>query len=666
MARVTKSKDGQFFVIKDAEADLNVVRALPGRRWNDQVKGAWTMPFCSEAWDALARAGLVTPSNRPATLTTGYRVFFRADAGQYLLVKTLGTPDDIKKCQRIPEQRSYSPDKQGWVCKPTMANVAYLRKNLPQLSWDGTAEHIADSIMQRNGNPNPHVKVAAAAKKEELHKALAEEVDDYKFFLKPYRHQYDAFRLSRRQKIFALFMEQGTGKGAIIVHTAAYLFEQGEINAMLVVCPNAMKEPWIEEFQKHLDPGYPLDIFMWEARTRHKAEGWIRAVSPGTRKLRILIMNFEALSGDIGEKIAGLFLSKHTCLFEVDESSKIKTPTAARTKRIIKLGKLAKFRRIMSGTPVTQGPLDLFSQFKFLDDAVLGYTSFYAFRNRYAILGGWEGRQVIGYNYLDELQAKVDAASFRVLKKDCLDLPPKVYEKRVVELSTEQRRIYDQLDQEMMASMEVEAGQSRSAMIMHAITKIMRMQQVIGGFLTLDADPDDPATTRLKPLPVPGGNPKLEALLDIIEDAGDKQKVIIWARFRAELALIAETLRKKYGDDSVVEFHGGVKDDLRQQGRRDFQDECSSARFLVGQPQAGGIGTTFTAASLMVYFSNDYSLETRLQSEDRFHRIGQLAEKCTIIDIMAKSTWDQRIVSGLRSKKSIADIITGDPSLKWV
>lgn len=661
--RVTRSKDRRHFVIKnDGKTELALIRGLPGRKWNDAVTQAWTVPYCTESWDALVRAKLVTPSNRPDDLRSAYQITL---VDNFFYLKTLGTTDDLIKCKRIPEHRSFNVAQQAWYCKPTQPNVAYLRKNFPQLVWDGTAEHMADAVSLRNAHPDETAKAAAVVARQAVYAAADGEITDYSFFTPGYAHQLMAFKLSRLLTEFALFMEQGTGKGWIIVNTAAYLFQQGKITALLVVCPNAMKEPWVEEFQKHLHPDFPLDVFMWEAKTRHKAEQWIMAVPPGERKLRVLIMNFDALSGDIGGNVAKLFLSHHVCLFEVDESSKIKSPTAQRTKRIVSLGKLAPYRRIMSGTPITQGPLDLFSQLKFLNHRILGFTSFYSYRNRYAVLGGWQGKMVIGYQYLDELKAKVDAYSYRVLKKDCLDLPPKVYEKRVIELTPEQRTIYDRLDQEMAAETVMEDGRIASSVVMLVITKIMRMQQVIGGFLTVDAN-EELDLPQSKPMPIVGGNPKLDALMDIIEEAGEKQKVIIWARFRPELHLIAVTLRAKYGNESVVEFHGGIKDAERQDGRREFQSEGSAARFLVGQPMSGGIGTTFTAASLMVYFSNDYSLEYRLQSEDRFHRIGQTADKCTIIDIVAKRTWDQKIVSGLRNKKSLADIITGDPTLAWV
>lgn len=672
MTRVTRAKHGHHFVIRDDGSALAKIRALPGRRWNDTVPEAWTVPYCQEAWDALVRAGLVQAKNRPADLRSGYYVF-RPYGEQHLVIKTLGTPDDIQRCKRIPEMRSYSPKEQGWVCKPTRANIMYLRKNFPQLVWDGAAEHLADSIMQERAiDPHPEIK-AKAEERRQLLEAIAEttELDDFTFFTPGYKHQVKAFKMSRHLKHFAFFMEQGTGKAWLVVQTAAYQFLQGNIAGLLIVCPNAMKEPWVEEFQTHLDPRFPLDIFMWEAKTRHKAEPWVLSVPPGERKLRVLIMNIEAMSSEVGANLAKLFLSKHTCFFTVDESSKIKSAAAARTKRVISLGKLAAFKRILSGTPVTQGPLDLFTQLAFLDKGILGFSTFYGFRARYALLGGFQGKQVVAYQYLDELKAKVDAAAFRVLKVDCLDLPPKVYEKRVIELTQEQRAIYEQLDQAMTAEVQAEiqqqggARQMTGAIIMHVITKVMRMQQVVGGFLTVDAN-EDLDIPKSKPLPIPGGNPKLDALLEILEECADDQRVIIWARFRPELVLIAATLRQKYGDDTVVEFHGGVEDHIRQQGRRDFQDTSTRVRFLVGQPQAGGIGTTFTAANLMVYYSNEYSLETRLQSEDRFHRIGQEAEKCTIIDIVAKNTWDSKIVGALRAKKKLADVITGDPSIKWV
>lgn len=645
-------------------ADVQLIRRLPSRNWNTRMRGYWSVLRCLEVWDHMELAEITAGVEKPSDLRSAYLITHTIGE-PFLIFTTLGTSDDVVKARRIPGPRQFDSQRNAWLVKPTSENVAYLRKNWPHAWWEGNAEHIADTAMLRGMAPQPEVIERANERKADIRAALDDEISDYKFRTQPYLHQLNAFKISRLQPAFALLMEMGTGKTWVAINTAGYQFTKGNITGLLVLCPNGMKEPWTEELAQHMPTDIPLDVFMWEARTRHKAEPWVRSVSPGTRKLRVLIMNIEAMSGS-GAAVAQLFLSKHTSMMVVDESTRIKSPSAQRTKSVLKLGKLSTIRRILSGAPVTQGPLDLFSQFKFLDPNILGFSSMYAMRNRHAILGGWQGKQVIDYQYLDELTAKVDAYSFRVLKRDCLDLPEKVYEKRSVRLSDEQREAYDQMMESLKAEIKdmADGGRMKSSMVMHVVTRVMRCQQIVGGFLPVD-DPDDPSS-KAKTIPIPGENPKMTALLEIIDEQADDAKIIIWARFRAELALIEETLTAKYGAGTVGAFHGGVENLTRGENRRGFQDVTSKLRFFVGQPQAGGIGLTLTAASVMVYYSNDYSLETRLQSEDRFHRIGQEADKVTIVDLVAKNTSDSRILSALRSKKSLADLVQGDPSLSWL
>ena len=641
----------------DDGSNLTRIRNLPARRW-DGFNRRWLLPYVLETYTALRNAGFPV-AHLAAPEQSGYRIE-RPHGKLHLLVRTLGTPDDVQRCKKIPERRSWSVQDGAWICSPTKSNVQYLYKAFPQAIWEGSAHQLIQTYGDSKTN---WIKGHAARKKYEADKKIRPP-DDYKFYTKPYEHQVIAFTRMREFDAFGLFMEMGTGKGKVYVDDTAYHHIKGRINASLVLCPNNMKEPWAEEFEKHCPEDIPLDIFVWEARTRHKAEGWILQSSPNERPLRVLIMNIEALSGDVGHKIAELFVSRHACSIAVDESSRIKSAGASRTKRAIALGKRAKYRRILTGTPITQGPLDLFTQFKFLDPRILGFSSYYTFRNRYAIMGGFQNKNVIGYCNLEELQSVVDTRAYRVLKTDCLDLPPKVYEKRTVELTPQQRKIYDDIREEMKT--ELDSGVKIS--IMHQIVKIMRLQQVVGGFIPIEHDGDeDDIYQKYKPLAIDGGNPKLEALVDILEDIPEKQKVIIWARFRPELDLITQTLREKYGAESTVEMRGGLTEAIKQEGRRRFQDKASGAKFLVGQPASGGFGLTLTAASLMIYFSNDYSLETRLQSEDRFHRIGQEADKVTIIDLIARACpTESQIYAALRGKKNLADVITGDPKLSWL
>lgn len=648
--------EGNTYVLKDDGSHLSKIRALPAREWKGE-RQEWLVPACKESFSAMRQAGFPLEGLTPPT-RTAYRIEPSADK-QFIVVRTLGTPDDIVRCRRIPEVRSFSRQLNAWICKPTGRNVQYLRRAFPQAVWEGTAEHL---IGVHEEQQKLLVERHVARNQQKVESLIDEEINDYKFHTKPYSQQLECFRISRHQEVFALLMEQGTGKTKVVVDTLAYNYQQGKLTGMLVICPNGVKYTWLEELELHLPPDIVLDVFIWGAKTRHKAEPWVLRADPGERPLRVLIMNVEALSGEVGTRVADLFLSRHTCIMTVDEFTRIKSPTAARTKAALRLGKKSGMRRILSGVPITQGPLDIFAPFKFLDWQILGFQSFYSMRNRHALLGGFQGRQIVGYSHVEELHEKIKPYSYRKLRKECLDLPGKIYEKVIVELAPKQRELYDEMANELKASIDwIDPDNITQIEVMHAVTKIMRLQQIVGGFIPVP----EYETGRYKAIPIPGDNPKLIAMLEDFEDLPNDEKVVIWAHFRPELALISQNLRKHYGEKSVTEFHGGVADDLRQAGRRDFQHNPSGARFFVGQEQAGGLGLTLTASCYTYYFSNGQSLENRLQSEDREDRIGQ-TRLVLIKDLAAKNTSDYRIIQGYRNKKRLADLITGDPTLSWL
>jgi SNF2 family DNA or RNA helicase len=271
-------------------------------------------------------------------------------------------------------------------------------------------------------------------------------------------------------------------------------------------------------------------------------------------------------------------------------------------------------------------------------------------------MGGYGGKEVVGYANLEELQALLDPFSYRVLKVDCLDLPEKIYQRLTVGMSPEQARLYKQIKDEMLATF---AGHEIE--VINVLAQMLRLAQVTGGFIPIPADEERGTPSRMEP--IPGPNPKLVALLETIENITGK--AIIWCRFRAEIDIIQKALRQVYGNRSVVEFHGGVNTTDRGTARREFQDPSSPVRFFVGQIQTGGIGLTLTQAKTVFYFSNSFSLEDRLQSEDRAHRIGQDAH-VTYIDLVARGTIDVKVLGALRAKKNLANLITGDTWTQWL
>lgn len=493
---------------------------------------------------------------------------------------------------------------------------------------------------------------------------------DFQFKTEPFAHQLDVFLRSRDRESFALLMEQGTGKSKVIVDTAGWLWSRGKIDAVLIVAPNGVHRNWIlNEFPAH-SPDFIDYKGAWWGSTLKTGETKALLSATTHSGLKVVAINVEALQTDKGVKFIKDFLIAFDTLLVVDESSVIKNPTAVRTKNLLKLRIHAKYRRILTGTPVTQGPLDIFTQYAFLDPEILHTSSYFAFRNRYAILenrkfGAKSFVEITGYQRLDELQKLIKSCSFRVTKDECLDLPDKLYQKRYVELSANQKRLYSTMKKDLLAEHD---GKEMTAMF--AMTKMLRLQQIVGGFFVPDPElvmnEDMELTGQVieqKPQPIDKVNPRVESLIELLEETNGK--VIIWARFRAEISAIASEIQSKFGGKSYCEYHGGVDNTSRSAAISDFQTN-PDVRFFIGHVQAGGKGLTLHAATTVVYYSNDFSLENRLQSEDRAHRIGQ-HHNVTYIDFIAEGTLDEKVVAALRSKKDLADLLTGDEPLEsWI
>ena len=480
-------------------------------------------------------------------------------------------------------------------------------------------------------------------------------IKHYKFKTKPYAHQLEALEKSWAAETYALFMEMGTGKSKVLVDNIAVLYDKGAIRGALIIAPKGVYKNWDEiEFPVHLPDHVEHTKVLWEPNITKRKQMELDTLFDGKEDLKILIMNVEAFSTtkglDFAHSFLNIFLGK--ALIGIDESTTIKSPTAKRTKNILKIGELAKYRRILTGSPVTKSPLDLYTQCKFLDPYHLDEDSYYAFRARYSNMvkrnfGGRSVQLVVSYRRLDELAKKLEKFSYRVLKEDCLDLPPKVFTKRIVELSDEQKKMYLTMKNAAIAEQDGKVMSSMSA-----LTTLLRLHQITCG--TFKAD--DGTLTPIK-------NNRITALMDCLEETDGK--VIIWATYREDIKNIVESLKKAYGDDSTVEYHGGVDSTLRQKQIALFQQKNGPARYFVGNPSTGGYGITLTAANTVIYYSNNYDLEKRLQSEDRAHRIGQTGS-VTYIDLVAEKTIDDRIIKSLRNKIDIANEIMGEDITDWI
>ena len=385
-------------------------------------------------------------------------------------------------------------------------------------------------------------------------------------------------------------MEQGTGKTKVALDTAAYLYLNGKIDTLVVIAPNGVHRNWVnKEVPIHMACEHKAVFY--SAQMKKDQQEKFDAVLKYKDGLRIFSFNVEAFTSLVAQKTMMKVLKNNKVMMVVDESSKIKTPGAKRTKLITFFGRSAVCRRILTGTPVTKGPEDLFAQFKFLNPDILGFTAFYKFRARYCIMGGFENRQIIAYQNTEELTENVEKSSYRVLKKDCLDLPDKIYQRHYVSMSKAQERLYNEIKRDFITELngnEIQAPE--------AITRLLRLQQILCGWFPTEhsIDPIDKINLRLK---------GLEEVLSNITG-----KVIIWARFRADLKAIEGLLGSQ-----AVSYHGGVSDDDREESVNRFQND-DKVRYFISNPQAGGTGLTLTAAEYAIYYSNSFDLEQRLQS----------------------------------------------------
>ena len=478
----------------------------------------------------------------------------------------------------------------------------------------------------------------------------------YNFKTKPYDHQQVALDKSWDRPWYGLFMEMGTGKTKVAIDTMGMLFLAGEIKAALIIAPKGVFGNWLhKEIPQHMSEDVKTDCLLWQPNTTQKFQKRLIQVARGSGDaLRILIMNVEALSTKKGTSVANDFLKLNPDSFvAVDESTTIKNRQAQRTKNIIKLGKQAKYKRILTGSPITKNPMDLFSQCAFLSSSILGFDSYYAFQGRYAVVtqrkfGARSFQQITGYRNLEELNCKIEKHSHRVLKEDCLDLPDKIYMQRQVTLTPEQENAYKQMKEYALAMLD----RGELATTQSVLTQILRLQEICCGHLRTDDGEIQPLASN-----------RMNEMLDVIGEMIGK--VIIWASYVYDIEQIQETLAGKFGAESVVTFYGATPQDERDNIVANFQDPDSPVRFFVANPRTGGFGLTLTAATNVLYYNNSYDLEIRLQSEDRAHRITQ-NHHVLYVDLVSPNTVDEKIIKALKSKINIAQQVLGEEAKGWL
>jgi SNF2 family DNA or RNA helicase len=467
--------------------------------------------------------------------------------------------------------------------------------------------------------------------------------------VKPMSHQVEAVKLAWGRRAFGLFHEMGTGKTFTTINLAVARYNLQKINSLVVVCPTSLKDVWEDEFSKFCK--VPYDLHIINAGNFKTHERWVNADVQD--KLRVLVVGVEALSqGNAFALCRSFIMSNRPTMTVVDESSTLKNPTSIRTKKCITLGLMSEFTLALTGTPITQGIHDLYGQFSFLDPNIIGCKSWVLFRNRYCVMGGFEGRNIVGYQNVDSLMERLRPYSHIVRKEDVMDLPPKVYERITVELTNKQLELIKQLkDTE-------EANQGDKNLIAATMLERMtRFQQIVGGHFPFNEEDLD--SKKLYGVePVKGRNPKMDALMSSIDTLDNKVKVIIWARFTPEIELIKDCLESRYGE-VVSTFYGKTPENERKSSVDNFR--YGDHRFMVSNQAVGGMGQTWIEASYVYYYSNSFSYQDRAQSEDRAHRKGQ-NKSVTYIDIEANHHYDRMILKAVRVKGGLARMVSEELS----
>jgi superfamily II DNA or RNA helicase len=442
-------------------------------------------------------------------------------------------------------------------------------------------------------------------------------------------YQQKAVNLSAERKSYAYLMEVGLGKTAVVITNIGLLVMANKLTGVLLIAPKGVHSQFVnEQLVEHLD-----DAIIYEA---HVWKGIVPKFKNKTQ-LQVLAMNVDSMRTKNGFKVASDFLKSHDgkSMMIVDESHHIKSASAQRTKAAFSLGSMATYRRILTGTPIASNVSDLFAQFKFLDERILGHRYFVSFRNHFCVMGGFEQRQIIGSKNTEELYSLISRHSFRLTKSEALDLPEKIYIKRRYEPSEIVMQHYNALKNNFLTQLD----NGDIVDVNNAIVCLLRLQQVICGYLpredgTFESFSDD----------------RIEQMMEIINQTEDQ--VIIWCRFSEDIRRISDKLNTQFGKGSAVLYYGdNVKD--RDESVTLFLEK--KARFFISNPSAGGSGLNLqkSGCTTMIFYSNSFNFINREQAEGRIHRLGTKGA-VSYFDLVADKTIDARVLKNLTGKKAIS------------
>lgn len=498
----------------------------------------------------------------------------------------------------------------------TPANMRLLKESAPELQIIDNANKLDDQAAFEQ-LPTQHAKA---------------ELPDvgYRPAMELYQHQKHALALSWDREAYALLFDMGLGKSAILIANAGMLYQAGKIKGCIIVAPKGVHRQWVEqEIPKHLDSSIQHHIWLWKGKTiRFRIE----------EGLQFLAMNTDSLRTHQGQQTAMTFLELlgRKVMMVADESHNFKTYGTQRTRALLNFRPLVPYRRIATGTPIAKNIIDAWTQFMFLDQRILGHRYLSSFRSRYCIMGGWEGRQIIGQRNTEEFYSLIAPHSYRLTKAEALDLPEKIYVAREYEMSETTHKAY----KEMKDTLMVQFNDGTIADAQNAAVAMLRLQQIVCGSL-----PNEEGETKET------GKERIEELLEIVRQV--EGPVVVWARFIDNIKAIEAALNEE-DDGRVVTYYGATGNKERQVAVEDFV--LGRARYFVSNPAAGGVGLNLQGdCRNVVYFSNSFNYVERQQSEDRVHRIGTKGS-VTYFDLVARRSVDRAILRSLRNKRDIATL----------
>lgn len=435
-------------------------------------------------------------------------------------------------------------------------------------------------------------------------------------------------------KGYGLLFEMGCGKTLTSIAIMGAMYQAGRIERVLVVSPASVVNVWPAELEEYADFKFTAVPLFGSKDRRLKTLESLK----DSNGLKVAVINYESV---FREGIKDALLNYDADLVICDESQRIKSHTAKQSKAMWEIGDKARYKMILSGTPIQNNATDIWSQYRFLDKSVFG-DSYYPFQNHYCVMHPVFKSKVIKNINMDELTKKAHSIAYRVRKEEALDLPEQIFETRKIEMAAKERKIYNTLKNESIVELENEETITATTVL----TRLLRLQQLTGGFLIKDGEdvPEQISTA------------KLEALKDIIKDyvLEARKKLVVFARFLAEVDAITQMSEKLFAKTGkkAVSIQGATKKELRGDLIRQFQEDSDTVLF-VGQIDTAGIGITLTAADTCVYYSKTWNYGVYEQSLSRIHRIGQ-KNNCVYIDLVCPKTVDEKITQALKKKDDLA------------